>query len=955
MSVESSAASTSRSRFDDDDDEEAQEVGDATETTRPAPAATKRRTISRGRASTGSSTPPARRNAKSRTSVAAAPVIEESEVEVEVEDVASDASSSHETTFPNGRVGSALEDDDADSAEALSSVKEGAVATNSAPVIANTTPAKSDTRQAPSSRTLRRIILRHRVLNTLSSIGPFIRPLLIFAAIILLLLLPLPTPPFAKNTYVDENALQPGQANVGWDWHDVGLSDENSRLIEAVKDKSSHARARFLVERLHDIGLQAHTQEYTFQLPNWGGISRTADQNSELRYGGSLRKLRGVNTYARWNTGRNDGREAVVIAASWLSRWDGRDDPFAAAKDADEGANSAARNGSTPAYVREQRRRTNTRGISIVLALAKYLSHQMHWSKDIIFVFSDGYMDGMQAWCDAYFDSSWSNLEVDPVVGTGSTIWNAIGIDYPADSFSSLVLLHDGIDPKMPNMDVLNTVVRIAERLGHIPVKLPGSEGMGDYNAIDDQDGGGWGSLGVWLEKRAGWGWRGVAKYKRAAKNIAKQIETQTLLRPTGVHGPFLRHQVDAITIYATPARGPYGFWQLGRIVEATMRSFSNLLERLHHSQFFYLLTSPEKFVQLGVYLPVAILLSIAMTLGGISIWMREGQRAEQRKTAFVRLVQSELARHDTSESSKRADVPLETPTHTDLEMDLAVAVSAQGLSTRESSQQLWTLFDTLAAQNRPTARALGLLLACQVLGLGAALVVHMTPLDCAADGLQSCTTLKILSSSTIISVLSLAVYVVWAHRPAKHDTTFLPYDASRYKLSVAHVLHSLTMLEAGLWVAVMSVLNFGLALVTALVLVWPLYLLRIPPTGVEQRTSQSRLSTVSPSPGPEGLDEDSGPTQSVAIPFVAKISGVARFTALVTSAVLFTFFVPYNALWVADALYRTDTMATLPRFVDGLLWDWQIHGTALLPFVFVVYTPIVLQLVVCALIVVVA
>ncbi|EEB88633.1 hypothetical protein MPER_13438, partial [Moniliophthora perniciosa FA553] len=40
----------------------------------------------------------------------------------------------------------------------------------------------------------------------------------------------------------------------------------------------------------------------------------------------------------------------------------------------------------------------NYRGVSTVIALAKFLKQYSLWAKDLIFVLSDGYMDGMQAW-----------------------------------------------------------------------------------------------------------------------------------------------------------------------------------------------------------------------------------------------------------------------------------------------------------------------------------------------------------------------------------------------------------------------------------------------------------------------------------------------------------------------------------------------------------------------------
>ena len=83
----------------------------------------------------------------------------------------------------------------------------------------------------------------------------------------------------------------------------------------------------------------------------------------------------------------------MVISASWLSRTGDGDGTF------------------------------NLRGVSTVLALAAFLKRKIlysindvsfstlsaidysYWAKDIVFVISDGYLDGMQAWLGAYHGS----------------------------------------------------------------------------------------------------------------------------------------------------------------------------------------------------------------------------------------------------------------------------------------------------------------------------------------------------------------------------------------------------------------------------------------------------------------------------------------------------------------------------------------------------------------------
>lgn len=51
----------------------------------------------------------------------------------------------------------------------------------------------------------------------------------------------------------------------------------------------------------------------------------------------------------------------------------------------------------------------------------------------------------------------------------------------------------------------------------------------------------------------------------------------------------------------------------------------NNLLERLHASFFFYIMTGPQRFMKIGFYLPSAILISVAMMFHGLSTWVDAG------------------------------------------------------------------------------------------------------------------------------------------------------------------------------------------------------------------------------------------------------------------------------------------------------------------------------------------
>lgn len=82
------------------------------------------------------------------------------------------------------------------------------------------------------------------------------------------------------------------------------------------------------------------------------------------------------------------------------------------------------------------------------------------------------------------------------------------------------------------------------------------------------------------------------------------------------------RYRIDSLALFAIPAEGPHGFFALGKITEASLRSVNNLLERFHASAFLYILTAPRKFVPLANYIGAPLLAGVSITLKGISSWI---------------------------------------------------------------------------------------------------------------------------------------------------------------------------------------------------------------------------------------------------------------------------------------------------------------------------------------------
>ncbi|GAA5846836.1 hypothetical protein JCM3766R1_004665, partial [Sporobolomyces carnicolor] len=246
----------------------------------------------------------------------------------------------------------------------------------------------------PAAESVRKtLVRRNKLVERAIDFAPHLRTLLFVAGILYALALPLPQ--LGRGHYISENALQPAQVNTYWSWADVHVAD---LFDHDVVDKWSkpqvtvEQRTKFIESAFDKLGYDsAARQRYSFKL----------SRNSSVT---------GTNTYAILRAPKTDGAEALVLSASWLSR----------ARDA---------NGE---------RRINTRGVSTVLALANYMKKYSMWSKDIIFLISDGHIDGTQAWLDSYHGYSQSNLEADRLTSTSGTIWAALNLDYPHHSFSGI-------------------------------------------------------------------------------------------------------------------------------------------------------------------------------------------------------------------------------------------------------------------------------------------------------------------------------------------------------------------------------------------------------------------------------------------------------------------------------------------------------------------------------------
>jgi hypothetical protein len=98
------------------------------------------------------------------------------------------------------------------------------------------------------------------------------------------------------------------------------------------------------------------------------------------------------------------------------------------------------------------------------------------------------------------------------------------------------------------------------------------------------------------------------------------------------MRSPFLRSHLMDLTD-STPSDGAYQHHSSSRLltaqpfstVESTLRTMNNLLERLHASFFFYIMTTPSTFLKIGSYLPSVVLVAASLMFGGLREWVNAG------------------------------------------------------------------------------------------------------------------------------------------------------------------------------------------------------------------------------------------------------------------------------------------------------------------------------------------
>lgn len=338
----------------------------------------------------------------------------------------------------------------------------------------------------------------------------------------------------------------------------------NANLLYQWTDSMAAEAYRETVERISTLSSLERAQALEREFAEIG--LKAATQSYTLNT--STASKSGVNTYAVFYAPRSDGTEALVLSASWTSR-----DKI-----------------------------TNTNAVAMLLSLGKMFKRTSHLSKDIVFVVSDGDTEGLQAWLKAYHGNEQNTYErsEEALRVRSGAIQAALNLDFAGTGdYNALGIFFEGVNGQLPNLDMINSVADIAASVA--PVEL----------TLHDE-------LVPMTEN--------VTKnYINSLKRMLYMMKYQAVGTPTGNHGLYLKYKIDAITLYGIDKPGwhsqRFNLFRIGCLIESSIRSLNNLLEHLHQSFFFYLLSGVRRYTSIGLYMPPVIILGVSFICQALSLW----------------------------------------------------------------------------------------------------------------------------------------------------------------------------------------------------------------------------------------------------------------------------------------------------------------------------------------------
>ncbi|GMT00481.1 hypothetical protein PENTCL1PPCAC_22655, partial [Pristionchus entomophagus] len=225
-------------------------------------------------------------------------------------------------------------------------------------------------------------------------------------------------------------------------------------------------------------------------------------------------------------------------------------------------------------------RMEDSHAVAMTMALAYHSRDHSHWSRDIFFVFVDGGEEGLDAWLEEYYGLDTRNKKEEEMKGRGRFVVGALVLETPEYLARKYVVdvKVNGMNGQLPNLDLFNSVARIAHRgRNQLNVMVYSGEEMSpDYDTP-------------------------LVPLRFLLNQAFSGVE--------GMHSLFSKYGVQAITIGGPRMKAGEKIGRMEFLMEGIIRSLNNLHERFHQSYFLYILISPGFFSSIAFYLPIVGLL----------------------------------------------------------------------------------------------------------------------------------------------------------------------------------------------------------------------------------------------------------------------------------------------------------------------------------------------------------
>jgi GPI-anchor transamidase subunit GAA1 len=113
---------------------------------------------------------------------------------------------------------------------------------------------------------------------------------------------------------------------------------------------------------------------------------------------------------------------------------------------------------------------------------------------------------------------------------------------------------------------------------------------------------------------------------------------------PSSLHGHFLKHHIEALTIKGVLLSKSISLkthrqntLKSIRIIEGTLRSINNLLERFHQSFFFYFLANENSYISIGNYMPPLGLLLAPLVIQILCLWIEIHKKQSEYQNVIIK------------------------------------------------------------------------------------------------------------------------------------------------------------------------------------------------------------------------------------------------------------------------------------------------------------------------------